>query len=333
MFTPPLDSAAEAVLLRYPPFCRQGTRTPLGNHGGFSGCALWRIDGPAGSWCLRAWPPHETWPRLHFRHELMTTARQHGLHFVPAVLRTCDGATALEHAGRWWEMTEWLPGRADFRDAPSRARLESACTTLAQLHAVWRGVSSATGACQAIQRRREFLDDWHRLLRSRWHPLPRARRDALLFPLVERAWRRLPDALEKVPSRLQRWVRENGRLQPCLCDPWHDHFLFVDERVRGVIDYGAVKVDHVAVDLARTLGSLIGSDPAGWQAGLQAYRQMAPLEADEEELAHTLDETGIVLGVANWMRWLYEEHRPFPDRLAVARRLTELVQRLETLDM
>ena len=48
-------------------------------------------------------------------------------------------------------------------------------------------------------------------------------------------------------------------------------------------------------------------------------------------MAHALDETGVILGVANWLRWLYEEKRPFADSAAVARRLGELVDRLEAL--
>lgn len=326
----PLDFA-EAVRTRYPPFCRQGTLTPLGNRGGFSGSALWRIDGPAGSLCLRAWPAHETWPRLLFRHRLMTLARQHGLSFVPAVLATLEGVTGVEHAGRLWELTEWMPGCADFHASPSPRRLEAACTALAQLHATWRGTPSETAVCPAVRRRLGFVADWHRLVRSGWHPLAVAERGDLLFPLLERAWQRLPNALERVPHRLQRWTTISHCLQPCLCDPWHAHLLFAGDRLTGLLDYGSVKVDRVAVDLARMLGSLVGSDPAAWQVGLQAYRRIAPLEADEEELAHALDETGIIVGVANWLCWLYEEKRRFPDRSAVARRFAELVERLETL--
>ncbi len=259
----------------------------------------------------------------------MKGARQHGLYFVPSVLSAHDGATGIEQDERWWEMTEWMPGRANFRESPSRARLESACAALAQLHTVWRRASSATGGYPAIQRRREFLDEWHRLLRSGWQPLAAAGRDDPLFPLLERVWPRLPAALATASARLRRWGRRRGRLQPCLCDLWHDHLLFVEEHVRGVIDYGAVKIDHVAVDLARMLGSLVGSDPAGWQTGLDTYRRLAPLTPEEEELAHDLDETGVVLGVANWLRWLYAEKRPFEDRMAIARRLTELMERLD----
>ncbi|MHB1422322.1 MAG: phosphotransferase enzyme family protein [Gemmataceae bacterium] len=331
MSSSPLDSDAVALRTRYPSFCRQGTLTPLGNHGGFSGAALWRIDGPVGTLCLRAWPPHETWPRLLFRHRLMTMARQSGLHFVPTIFAALNGSSAIEHAGRLWELTEWLPGRSDFHEHPSLARLEAACSALAQLHLLWITMSSSASACPAVLRRMKFLDEWHRLLRSGWHPLAIAAESDSLRPIVESAWRVLPAAVEQVPHRLQRWLAYRPRLQPCLGDPWHDHLLFDGDRLVGIIDYGSMKIDHIAVDLSRMLGSLARDDAAGWRMGLQAYRRRAPLTAQEEELAHVLDETGIVVGVANWLRWLYEEKRPFADRSAVARRLTELVVRLESL--
>lgn len=321
-----------AVRTRYPSFCRQGPLTPLGNHGGFSGAFIWRIDNPAQTLCLRAWPPHETWPRLLFRHRLMSLARQRGLSFVPAIFATQDGLSAVEHAGRLWELTDWLPGRADFHQQPSAARLEAACTALAQLHAVWRSLSSTTAIFPAVQRRLAFVKEWQLLLRSGWHPFAVAESSEALRSIIQRAWQRVRPAIEEVPRRLQRWLGGNPTVQPCLCDLWHDHLLFDGDRLTGLIDYGAVKIDHVAVDLARMLGSLVGSDAAAWRVGLQVYRRLAPLTEEEEELAHALDETGIVLGVANWLRWLYEEKRVFPDQTAVARRLVELLTRLESLN-
>lgn len=308
----------------------------------------------------------------------MTLARQQGLHFVPTVFTALDGVSAVERVGRLWELTEWLPGRPDFHRQPTNARLEAAGAALAQLHAVWRTVPSETTGCPAVQRRSTFLAEWYELLRSGWHPLALA--EATMRPLVERAWRRLPSALECVPRHLHRWHNVALPLQPCLCDIWHDHLLFNDEPLSGgslrsplsctqgrevggegqdtcgelnpsphplspeyrreglsgqiltgLIDYGALKVDSVAVDLARMLGSLVKDDADGWQTALRAYRRFAPLTAEEEELAHVLDETGVVLGVANWLRWLYEERRPFADRTAVVHRFGQLLDRLEAM--
>ena len=322
-----LDLGATAVLACYPSFCRQATPLPL-DHGGFSGTALWHIDGSAGSFCLRAWPPAESWERMRFRHRLMVTARRAGLLFVPTVFAALDGATAIERGGRLWDVTEWMPGRADFHQHPSSSRLETAAGTLAQLHAVWRSVPcERTGPC-AVQRRLSLLEEWQHLLRSGWRPRWETA-DEQLRPLAQRAWRLLPSALEGVPRLLQRWRDDAPRLQPCLCDLWHDNVLFDGDRLGGLIDYGAVKVDRVAVDVARLLGSLVKDAADGWRCGLQAYRRYASFSADDEELARVLDRTGVALGAANWLRWLYQEHRSFADRNAVARRLAELVERLQ----
>ncbi len=110
---------------------------------------------------------------------------------------------------------------------------------------------------------------------------------------------------------------------------WHDHILFDGDRLSGIVDYGAIKVDHVAVDLAQLLGSLVGDDTESWTHGLAAYRTVRPLAPEEEELARVLDRAGTLLGMANWLRWLYQERRPFDDIPAVAGRLRTLVERVE----
>jgi Ser/Thr protein kinase RdoA (MazF antagonist) len=119
-------------------------------------------------------------------------------------------------------------------------------------------------------------------------------------------------------------------MQPGLCDVWHDHVLFEGHRVTGLVDYGAVKDDHVAVDVARLLGSLVGDDAAAWDHGLRAYGRVRFLSAAGKELATVLDRTGTVLGVANWLRWLYHDRRPYEDLAAVCRRLEALVGRIES---
>jgi Ser/Thr protein kinase RdoA (MazF antagonist) len=133
-----------------------------------------------------------------------------------------------------------------------------------------------------------------------------------------------------VPGRLQVCSQRCYRLQPCLCDVWHDHLLFEDDRLTGLIDYGSAKIDHPAADVARMFGSLVPDDEASWQTGLRAYRTVRSLSDEELGLATALDDTGVVIGVATWLRWLYEERRPFEDRAAVARRLAVLVGRLES---
>jgi homoserine kinase type II len=321
----PLDHAAHAVLSRYPAALRPTNVIALGNRGGFSGARLWRADSAAGPLCLRAWPPHETAERLAFRHALMLTARNAGLTFVPAVYAAADGSTALRFGDTFWELQEWLPGRADYRTAPSPARLANACRALALLHACWeRTFPPVVGARPAVARRLAGARESEDRLRSGWRPTP----PASLALLLGRARSLLAAHLPRVPALLRRWESAAGPLQPCLCDVWHDHLLFEGDRLRGLLDYGAVKVDTVAGDLARMLGSLVGED-SGWGPGLSAYREIRDLPDEEEALARVLDVTGVILSVATWLHWLLVEGRTFEDETAVRQRLGELLARME----
>jgi Ser/Thr protein kinase RdoA (MazF antagonist) len=326
----PLDRVAEQVRDRYPS-ARGGSLLPLGNSGGFSGARLWRGEGKAGPFCLRAWPVVKNASSVRRLHQLMAHARNRGLDFVPAVRFTDDGDTIVEAAGRVWELTEWLPGRADFSECPSPARLDAAAEALGRLHLAWEAFAGPPQPCPAIRRRLQVLADWRSLVASGWGPLPLSHpRLDLLRPVTERAWRGLPRWLTEVARSLGRWSEFCRPVQPCLCDLWHDHLLFDGNRLTGLLDYGAVKNDHVAVDLARMLGSLVEDAPVGWERGLRAYRRLRPLDEDGEQLARVLDRTGIVLGVSNWLRWLYHEGRPYEDLAAVARRLDGMLNRIES---
>jgi Ser/Thr protein kinase RdoA (MazF antagonist) len=324
-----LEAAAAHVLGHYPAPLTSGVRRFLGNHGGFSGARLWRIESSADPLCLRAWPAETAEQQLILVHHAMRSARGAGLAFVPTVLATNADRTFVEYQGRLWDLTSWLPGRADFPEAPSPQRLAAACAALAQLHVAWSHAFSRSGMCPAVQRRLDRVSEWVSLLASGW--LPDFDRESLdpVRPWAQYAWHALQGQIERIPTRLAPWAERRLPLQLSLCDIWHAHVLYQGDTVSGIIDYGSVKIDHVSVDLARLLGSLVGSDAEQRTLGFNAYRTVRPLTDEEEQLAIVLDDTGTLLSAANWLRWLYHDRdRRFDDRQAVARRLAELVGRL-----
>jgi Ser/Thr protein kinase RdoA (MazF antagonist) len=326
-----LDRAAAQVRARYPAASGAGPLVTLGNRGGFSRARLWRGEGAAGAFCLRAWPAHTTADRVRGLHRIMQHARGQDLDFVPAVFASGNGDTVVETAGGVWELTQWLTGRADFAEHPRAARLEAACEALARLHRAWEAFTTPAEPCPAVRRRLQVLADWQDLLASGWRPRPSA--DPCLDPvgpLAERAWRGLPTWLQTVSRSLGPWVDFRSPVQPCLCDLWHDHLLYEGDRLVGLVDYGAVKADLVAVDLSRMLGSLVGDDLQGWELGLRSYRRVRDLDGNQERLARVLDRTGVILGITNWLRWLYHENRPYEDLTTIARRMEHLLRRIET---
>ena len=331
MIDPSPDSLARSVCGLFPVVARHANLVSLGNHGGFSGAQLWRVDDAGSSFCLRAWPADTSRQRLLLIHECMRRARSAGLDFVPLVYDSA-GSTFIERAGRLWELTSWMPGQADYHDAPNDAHLQAACAALALVHRVWRVDSPVRGPCPAIARRLKQAAEWDDMVASGWRPLFAAHEEPTLRHWAERAWLAARRRIASVPGKLAPWTDQPFVLQPCLCDVWHDHVLFTGNRVSGLIDYGAIKTDHVSVDLARLLGSLVGDDAERWSVGRRSYGMIHSLSPQEETLGRALDQTGAVLALATWLKWLYRDGKGFDDQAAVVRHLAELVMRVEAMD-
>lgn len=322
----------EGVWSEFPELCRPWTVEGLGNHGGFSGARLWRAETNVGQLCLRAWPPEFPSERqLTFIHHVLLQVHAQGLSFVPPPLRTRTGATLVRHHGCLWELTPWMPGLADYHERPTRARLDAAMQALARFHLAAASSHNPhpMAPSPTLERR---IRELHSFLNG---------------PAAEELRRQVPDG--RWPEMDGRAVRlldhvdaQRGRLaamleqplvpvpqQPVIRDIWHDHLLFDGDQVSAIIDYGAMSIDTVAVDIARLLGSLVDGDESAWEAGLDAYSELRPLPDNLRELLTTLDETGIIAGGLIWLRWHYLESRTFENGCGVLARVDHFLHRLE----
>jgi len=298
---------------------------PLGAGGGFSGARVWRGEDDRGpALALKAWPDGTTPDRLAAVHRLMMWAVH--LPFVPVVIPTTDGPTVVTAGGRVWDVCRWMPGAADFHANPTPARLANACAALAQLHRAWRPAVPQWGPCPAVRRRLELLARWRELAASRPGPAP-PRHPVLEAPL-RRAWQAVAAAADGAERSLREAEARPVSLRPCLCDVWGGHVLFTGDAVTGVIDYGAAKDDHVAVDLARLLGDMVGDDDGRFAAGLAAYRAAGGELDVPDAFVRLLDRTGAVCGLINWLLRLGDEGYEHPDPAAVEARVERLVARV-----
>jgi homoserine kinase type II len=292
--------------------------------GGFSGAGVYAgflagISSPV--FCLKAYPSDavalEELAGIHAR-----IRQAADLAFAPRLFPAMAGKTAVEFDGRFWELTDWKPGAADFRLRPTAARLANSTRAVAELHRVWRPTEPAFAPFPAVARRLALLRDWTAGI------TPASDRGAGGTPavrvVVARARSVLPRWVARAHRELATWADRPVPVQPCLCDIHHDHVLFTDDVVTGVIDYAAMKVDHPAVDLARLLGGLVPDDPDRTAAGLAAYHGAGGSTAVTADLVELLDRTGTVCAVANWLMRL---GKAAPT--GAAERLERLVGRLE----
>src|SRR4051812_18863313 len=107
----------------------------LANAGGFSGSLLWRIEREAGDLCLRRGPQENpSAEQLTFIHNVLAlwTFGQSELSCIPVTIWNKNGKSFALHDEHHWELTPWLPGKADFQENPSRHRLANAMETVAR---------------------------------------------------------------------------------------------------------------------------------------------------------------------------------------------------------
>jgi Phosphotransferase enzyme family len=129
------DNSANELLSRAYPSLRPQKIEVLGNRGGFSGAAIWRVVTSAGHFALRRWPqsglPRE---RIIGLHRLLEHVRREGLQCVAVPIPATDGTTVIEQTDHFWQLEPWLPGTSDFHARPSHERLYASMTALAQWH-------------------------------------------------------------------------------------------------------------------------------------------------------------------------------------------------------
>jgi homoserine kinase type II len=340
------------LLNRYPPDCRPTLIGPLGNAGGMSGAKFWRITAPCGTLILRRWPPkHPTPGRLGFIHAVIDHAAL-TVDFLPVPIKTHDGHSFIHAADHLWELAPWLPGVANYELAPSDEKLRATMTALAQFH---NAVASFEPSPEivamlrldgppAIPRRLARL---HGLIHREAEELEAAIRD-IEWPEFARIARIflacLPRALPHALAKLEPLAAVQLPRQPCIRDIWHDHVLFTENTVTGIVDFGAVDIDTPATDVARLLGSLAGEPslpfrekprdapdrPEIWRQGLAAYSAERPLSNDEALAVNALNSANPILAGCNWIRWIYVERRRFEDPAKILTRFQRLAAQLST---
>jgi homoserine kinase type II len=331
----PADDKIERILGLYPDDCQPLALEPFASATSFSGARLWRVLSPRGTLCLRRWPSeHPTVERLEFIQAVLWHVDQEGFHRVPLPLETRHHHGYVWHAGHLWELSPWLPGAADYALKPSPAKLENALRALAEFHVAAVtfplpevGPTTSPGIGERRQRLHELLGGRIASLQEAlsvgdWPELASRARDIIAL-FVKTA--------SLVVPLLDAAAAMQVNLQPCIRDIWSAHVLFVGDQVSGLVDFGALRPENAAADIARLLGSLAADNANDWQRGLAAYQTVRRLSPQELALVSAFDRSTVLMGGLQWLDWIYLGGRVFDDRAAVLARVDEFLGRLAKL--
>lgn len=302
--------------------------------GGLSGARIWRCRSASREFCVRRWPTeHPTIQRLHFMHQLLQLARQAGLQFVPQLYNLSTGQSYELIEQHLWEVTQWLPGSADYLESPSEAKLFATIQAIASLHQAWSNPLTNSVPMQASQeamqpsqdspavvQRIERLEYWlgKLTLGSKWESLCSRELELQLGRATLRSLQRFGEPWLR---ELQAARKPLSHLQPVLRDVWSDHILFVGDRVTGIVDYGAMRIDEPETDLARLLGSLEPLSLSKRKSGVEFYMNCLPDSSISWQRVELLDRTSTLLIALQWFEWLVLERREFaaPTSQLIAR--------------
>lgn len=319
----------------YPPEYRPSSVEPVLNSG-FSRAEVFRVASPAGAFALRGWPAdHPSNAQLAFIHHALATALRRGCAFVPLPIASREGKTIVEHNGRRWQLEPWLSGSP--RDpTPRPQEVVGAFRALAELHAAIADVGPAQpnparspGLTERVRVLEACLAGDIQQVRIAVAASSQADWPSTWRSAAEEYFRLFELAAPPVYDLLGLAVAREVRLQPVVRDIHREHVLFTGDQVTGIVDFGAMTVDHPAVDLARLLGSFEIDDAEPRRELVRTYD--AGFGLDEHILIDAFDRSGALLSPFRWLWWLFVERRTFRDLDAVARRFDVLLQRLTRL--
>ena len=315
----------EFVERHYGVECHPSAIKSLGNAGGFSGARFWKLQTPRGELCLRKWPQsHPPVDRLQWIHAILAHAERHGCEFLPVPIQTRSDNSFFEANGHLFELTRWLPGNADLAASGCDQKLRAAIQSLAELHAATHELVATESVSPGIVQRGTIVA---KLMQGELAQLSNATRSSAVHPFHDQCKTILGLAtphVEPLQQKLKSITSVEVTVEPCVRDVWHDHFLFADENVTGLIDFGAMQVDTIATDLARLLGSLDRHHDDVWLKGTSMYQESRKLPDVDFEFIRVFHESNVVLSGLNWVRWLLVENRTFENQTGVRKRLEDI---------
>jgi Ser/Thr protein kinase RdoA (MazF antagonist) len=276
---------------------------------GLSESIIWKCTTPNGLACLRAWATnHPNLERLAQIHQAMKELSDAGLSMTPKLFGTSRGQSFAADGGRFWELTTWLPGQADYLTKPSDAKLLASLSTLAAIHDVWARSARKASSPTLHDRRTRLADCLGKLaeIETRFPYIASSNFEQGLCSETCAALRQHGPRLAAELAQLD----EGATVHCVLRDIWSDHVLFTDETVTGVIDFGALRIDEPTTDLVRLLSSLEPLNASKQELGLAAYESLRKMKIDRNRFG-VLRQVAMLLAAFQWMQWLVIERREF----------------------
>jgi hypothetical protein len=331
---------------------------------GMSGATLYRCEGKE-PLALRRWPIGTSEGRVREIHSVISPVAMN-CHWIPQykLNRRDNQSWVTDSDGGIWELAAWVPGKPLPHDAPI-SLIQTGAAAIGDLHRRLASLGASIRTPEAIDQRMRRVTQLDRQLPR----CLRVNLDGRVPPTVLAPLTLARDLLAgKWPQISQQINATLSPLRRCrlpvhyiLRDIHREHLLFTEGAVSGIIDFDAVRIDTPAVDLARWAtdfsefakhpGRTIDLVLAGYFGSRSLFKDEAEPDrfglprtitdlgvprpdaptADFRTLILAIAESSLWISLANWVIWLVDESRQFPDFQRVAERINRIIESVQRL--
>ncbi len=306
---------------------------------GLSHAVVFRIETRNGSYALKRHPLVVSRDRVLVQHQFQTYLCQSGFQFIPQLQNWTNGSTLIEEDRSFWEMSTWRPGTPlEHVGEVSDMQLRESIEVVAKIHTRSRAKHAVEMIPPGITERERKL--YHFLNNSQFH-IQRFLNQFHATSETDDAYNGLQDIFRistwLAPLVLRQLYEISDAPQTCMWiirDFWRNHLLFVGERLNGVIDFGASRIDSPWFDLSRMLGTLMMDSDPRWEAAIDGYNSLCSARTVDVKQIRFVHRISTLISGLNWLDWLANGNFELSDgRRQPLLRILEVSRQLRDIEL
>ena len=219
--------------------------------------------------------------------------KKRGFNVLPDFVVPFKGGSLAYHAHYFWECAKWVPGESlDYQNENSY--LYNSFEILADFHHALSTIKTEKflASCPLLKRR-SILNDFHEYMLK-------VKIGEIESDFMKEVFHLMEGLLPVVLPKFER-INDSKSVQWCWGDSRLANFIFNNQKVEGIIDFEAMKVNSLEADFARLMADFEPWDDSNWQKALEAYDDFGSLDVS---LAKFYCLSGMACALVRWAKWL-----------------------------
>lgn len=295
---------------------------------------VYRLETPASRYAMKRWPVTMERDRLSMIHRFQEHLAGCEKPITAGLIRWTNGETLLEADGVCWEITEWKSGLPiEEVGQANDEQIKQSAEAIALLHQQSASYETQTCKPPGLQQRYEGMLKAVRPpndKRVRFLDSISAHNKYLAANVLHDIHRRAMSVIPSILDPMKRLAETPATCFWILRDVWREHILFRDNRLSGIIDFGAARIDWPGLDLVRAFGTLMFDSDPRWSTAVAHYSNLRSDGSVVFADLKAVHRASVALSALQWLDWFAEGHFDWTNRQSQTwNRILEIQRQLE----